>query len=63
MWDELLRSGASVVVADEALARALADAPAPPRHPVRLVLGDALPSELAEMLVDRLGTRTRFRIL
>lgn len=63
IWDELLNTGASVIIADDDLAHALADAPRTDRHPVRLVLGDHLASEVSAALVDRLGERTRFRIL
>jgi len=63
IWDELMNSGATVVLADDELARALADLPLPERHSVRLVLGDGLSSEIAAALVDRLGRRTRYRPL
>lgn len=62
-WGEILNSGATILFADDELARALADAPLPQRHPVRLVFGDSLASEVAQGLVDRLGPRTRFRTL
>lgn len=63
LWDELMNSGATVVLADDELARKLADLPLPERHSVRLVLGDGLSSEIAAALVDRLGRRTRYRQL
>ena len=63
IWQEILNSGATVVVVDDELSRALADAPLPPLHPVRFVLGDLLSSESAQVLVDRLGVRTRYRPL
>lgn len=54
-WSALLNTGATIALADDELARALADLPLPERHPVRLVLGDRVSSEVAEALVDRLS--------
>lgn len=62
-WPQILNSGATVLVADEELARELADAPRPGRHPVRFVFGAELPSEIAQALTERLGERTRYRSL
>jgi len=63
VWHELMNSGATVVLADDEVARELADVPLPERHTVRLVLGVGLASEIAAALVDRLGARTRYRAL
>ncbi len=62
-WEELMNSGATIVLADDETARALADAPIPERHVVRLVLGVALSSEIAALVTDRMGRRTRYRAL